>query len=181
MARRRSQPEANRTDRLLAHVRERFPVFADNLPLMRGVERELTEYLAGESSWRVIAALRRHVADPDYLRAVGQGGHRYSLFGDPVETISEAEREYALAQLHDREADSAASHDPQAFFCGVRAVLLHQVGSRFDDHTRERTAEMLTGPIPTEGVQRLAGWLLECPGAEPWLNAVEAELTDLVG
>lgn len=180
MARRRSETTENRTDQLLAHVRQRFPAFAENLPLMRGVERELAPYLSGESSWRVVAVVRRHVADPDYLRAVGQGGLRHSLFGDPVEEISEAEREFALAQLHDREANSAASHDPQAFFCGVRAVLLHQVGKRFDAETRQRTAEMLAGPIPPEGVHRLASGLLECSAAESWLRTVEAEVADIM-
>jgi hypothetical protein len=180
MARRRGEQSENRVERLLAYLRERFPAIEDNLPLMRGVERELTHYLPNESSWRVIAALRRHVARPDYLRAVGEGEMRHTLFGDPVEEISEAERAFALANLHDAETASTGSQDPQAFFCGVRAVLLHQVALRFDAATRERTTELLDGPIPPEGVRRLAGYLLECDGPEAWLTVVATETSERV-
>lgn len=43
--------------------------------------------------------IRFYVHHPDYLRAVCDGSHRYSLQGEGVEDISEQDKQYAKAKL----------------------------------------------------------------------------------
>ncbi|MEF8792840.1 ProQ/FINO family protein [Thiohalorhabdus sp.] len=142
-------------------------------PLMRGIERELTQSLSGEPGWRVVAALRRHVSDPVYLRAVGQGELRYSLFGDPVGEVTEAERQYALARLHAYEGKPTQSRDPGSFFEGIRTVLLEQVALRFGDEAREKTEQAMRASLPPEAVDRLSHGVLKCKDKESWFALLE--------
>jgi sRNA-binding protein len=178
-----SEHPQSRTDRLLHDLRGKFPALAEFRPLVRGVERELIKQVDQTPSWRVIAALRKHVSEPRYLRAVAQGDSRYNLFGEPVEDITDSEQKFALAVLFENEeadGDSPARQAPEAFTYGVRSVLLVQVGARFGATAREETARQLDGALLPETVEQLAVAILDTTDAEEWRDTVDTMSLDFL-
>lgn len=166
----------DRTERLLSRFRDYYPVMERFLPLVSGVERRLDRDFPKDPSWRIIAALRRHVLDPRYLRSVAAGGYRYTLNGEAGQPVSEDHRQYALLRLSElAEGDEEAGcgeNLSRAVFKGARFVLLQQVVHRFGHQTAQRTAELLAFPLGREAVEELSRDLLDIPDPEAWLARV---------
>ncbi|MFA9461901.1 ProQ/FINO family protein [Thiohalorhabdus sp. Cl-TMA] len=130
-------------------------------------------------SWRKIAALRRHVSDPRYLRAVAQGGKRHNLYGLPVGEITEPERGHALAALYGLTEGDPSQQQQEDFVAGVRMVLLKQVAARFGAGVQDETAEVLSGQLlMPDTVEHLAISLLQCPRVENWRSALDAATSE---
>jgi ProP effector len=92
--------------RVLEHLRNRHDVLAAFLPLASGVDKELLGAHPELPHHLVIAALRHHVAEPDYLTAVAEGAWRYSLADEPVQPITPEEQSYSAARLREVAADA---------------------------------------------------------------------------
>jgi hypothetical protein len=161
----------DRTERLLSRFRDYYPVMERFQPLVSGVERRLSQDFPKEPSWRVIAALRRHVLDPRYLRVVAAGGYRYALDGEAREAVSEDHRQYALLRLRElaEEEEEDAGGLALPVFKGARFVLLQQVVHRFGHQIAQQSAERLDTPLSREEVEELSRQVMELPDAEAWL------------
>ena len=68
-----------RTDEIAEALEAEFEVFRDFLPLASGIETMLAGHFPDDPSWRVLAALRRHVNKAAYLRALVRHQYRYNL------------------------------------------------------------------------------------------------------
>lgn len=82
----------SRTDELVDDMEETIPPIRDFLPLASGIEEELDRHYGEDPTWRIIAALKRHVAKPAYQRAILRYQQRVDLSGEPKGEISEDER-----------------------------------------------------------------------------------------
>jgi hypothetical protein len=168
------------TERLLSRFRDRYPVLEDFYPLASGVDRKLVEDFPREPSWRVIAALRRHVLDPRYLRAVADGEFRYSLDGQRQGPVSEEHREYALMRLSEMEQEQESGLSDQDLsrivYKGARFVLLQQVDYVYGQRTAQQTAELMARPLEKRQVEHLARQLMDGMDSDSWLGRV-AEVT----
>lgn len=170
-----ARPE-NQTERLLSRFRDLYPVLEEFYPLASGVDRQLVEGFPQQPSWRVIAALRRHVLDPRYLRAVADGEFRYSLDGQRQDPVCEGHREHALLRLSEMEQEDnsgPAEEDlSRIVYRGARFVLLQQVSYLYGQQTAQQTAELLSRPLERGQIEDLARRLVDQPDSDSWLGRV---------
>jgi sRNA-binding protein len=95
----------------------------DFRPLVSGIDRQLSEAFPDEPTWRVVAALRSHVNDPRYLRALAEGGQRHTLDGEPRGPVSEDHREHARRRLAELEGPAEAGDGEEDRTEALRARL----------------------------------------------------------
>src|SRR5487761_681363 len=98
---------------VLATLRARFPVLAQNRPLALGIDRAVWQRCSSYSRRRVRAALDIHTCTPAYLAAVARGGMRYDLDGAAVMLITSPHREYAKRLLAQASAQTPAAGVPR--------------------------------------------------------------------
>lgn len=182
MAHKRSQDRegGNSTDELLAGIRRSFPVFADFLPLASGIDQELTDRYTATDNWRLIAALRRHRNDIRYLKAQLRTTERYSLFGDPVAEITEAERAFVAQRLRQRlqegEAEATQEDPLDDFKDGQRLMLIKLANHRFGPEIGRQARAMLAQVGEEKVLEEVGQALVEAASPEDWLAAVERHL-----
>lgn len=103
-----SEIQAKAMDRFLA---DRFEVWLTYKPLALGVEADLYQLMDQNqppASKRVVQRLlRMHCNHGKYLQAVLDNHQRYSLVGEAICDISEAEREHATRTLKEQEDKKA--------------------------------------------------------------------------
>mgnify|MGYP006286613183 CR=1 FL=1 len=104
--------EVSMNERLLAHLREEFPVMKEYRPLASGIDRQIRDELKARKgsppAWRIIAAIRQHVREEPYLEAVSQGGPRFNIRGEPEGEVQRFERSYARRLLRGGQEESDA-------------------------------------------------------------------------
>jgi ProP effector len=164
----------NSAGRLLDKMRQRFPVLADSLPLVSGIENELAPHFAGVPNWRIIAALRRHVNGRRYLEAVLRGEQRFNLLGDPVGEITESERAYARERLNRLGSVSEGASSEADILAdikhGQRLMLSRLVASRFGDDVAEASRPYLERISDEAQLGAVGEALLDCYTADDWLQ-----------
>jgi len=93
---------------VLATLRARFPVLAQNRPLALGIDQAVQLRYPSYSRRRVRAALDIHTRTPAYLAAVAWGGMRYDLDGAAVTLTTSEHREHAKRLLAQASAQTPA-------------------------------------------------------------------------
>ena len=78
---------------------EKFPVFAKNLPLKKGIHLEFREQFPEISHEKIKHVLKKHAKKIDYLKNVAIGTYRYDLNGLECEKISDTDKEFSLKKL----------------------------------------------------------------------------------
>jgi hypothetical protein len=176
-------PHQGATDALLADFRARFPAFSDYLPLVGGIEQELGCHYPDEPTWRVIAALRRHVNEVPYLKAALRQPERFNLMGEPVGEVTSVERAYVrrkLRQLEDAGDSSLEEMSPlEDMRNGQRLLLNKQVAALFGEEVARQSREYLDRIQAEEVLEELGVVLLSCDFAQDWLEALEAKVPAL--
>ena len=155
-------------------MEEAFPVFRDFLPLVSGIEEELTRHFTSDHGWRVIAALKRHVGKPAYLRGILTHQQRFDLNGEPQGEVTEAERLYARDQLQALEAagelDDEAEDPLGRITEGYRLLLCKQVAHRFGQEGASQSRPYLNAVHGEKALEKAGTRLLECESLDDWLS-----------
>jgi hypothetical protein len=151
-----------------------FQVIRDCLPLASGIEDELARHFTDEASWRVIAALKRHVARPAYLRAILRYQQRFDLAGEPKGEVAEDERLHARDQLKALEAAGeldGTQEDPLGRITeGYRLLLCKQVAHRFGHEGARESRAYLEGVHGENALEKAGIRLLDCESLDDWLG-----------
>jgi len=171
------------TDALLDDIRAKFPAFAQYLPLSGGIEQELSRQYPDDPTWRVIAALRRHVNEIPYLKSELRNQERFNLMGDPVGEVTPAERAYVRSKL--RSLEEAGEVSPQEWGPledmrnGQRLLLSKQVAAMFGEDTARQSREYLERIGDEGALEDLGVALLSCELLEDWLDALETRVPEM--
>lgn len=174
-ARESDQTGDNSAGRLLEDIRRRFPVVAEYLPLISGIEDEIGRHFPDVPNWRVIAALRRHVNDSRYLKAILRNEQRHNLLGDPVGEVTESERAHAMERLKklgggaDNE-DAGDGDDLASIKHGQRLMLCKLAGARFGEDVASRSRSLLDQLSEEGQLEEVGVALLDCFDGEEWLQ-----------
>lgn len=164
---------ASRTEELLEDMEEQFPPIRDFLPLASGIEDELERHYSEDSSWRVIAALKRHVAKPAYLRAILRYQQRFDLAGAPKGEVTEDERLHARDQLGTLEAVGQLEEDPLGRITeGYRLLLCKQVNHRFGQEGAHQSRPYLDNVYSEKALEKAGVRLLDCGTLDEWLRVL---------
>jgi hypothetical protein len=158
-----------------------FTVLRDFLPLVSGIEDELARHYSEDTSWRVIAALKRHVAKPAYLRAILRYQQRFDLSGEPKGEVTEEERLHArdqLQALEDAGELDEETADPLGRITeGYRLLLCKQVAHRFGQEGARESRAYLEGVHAEKALEKAGIRLLDCESLDDWLSVL-ATLAD---
>jgi len=168
---------------MLTDLRMRFPVFAEFLPLARGIENELQPYFPNDPNWRIIAALRRHVNDTRYLKTALSRRQRHNLMGQAIGEVSPAERAYMRAKLR-KLAESGEGGPEDAdpmedLKNGQRLMLCAQVDHLFGAEMATTCRPYLEQIAEEKVLEELGVDLLRAGSAEDWLEALRSRVPDL--
>jgi hypothetical protein len=170
------KPTASRTDELVAEMEREFGALRDFLPLVSGIEDELARHYSEDASWRVIAALKRHVAKRAYLRAILRYQQRFDLTGEPKGEVTEEERLHARDQLKALEAagepDDEAADPLGRITEGYRLLLCKQVAHRFGQEGARQSRAYLDDVHAEKALEKAGIRLLDCGSLEEWLRAL---------
>jgi hypothetical protein len=164
----------NSAERLLASMRQRFPVMADFRPLISGIQDELGRHYPDVPNWRIIAALRRHVHDVRYLQAILGCEQRHNLLGDPAGEVTAGERAFArerLSQYGGAAEGADLATDPLADIKhGQRLLLGKLVAARFGEDTAQASRALLNQLDHEDPLAAVGIALLDCPDGDSWLQ-----------
>lgn len=168
--------KGGRTEHMLVEMRKDFPVFEQFLPLASGIEEQLASHFPRDPGWRVIAALRRHVQDPDYLRGLLHNDERFDLNGEVRSYVSEGERHHAQNLLASMgESTEVASSDGADKEEGLRLLIALQSAHKFG-HDMAETVEPYLARLEGEDSLTEAGvQLLDVDSREEWLRVLANE------
>ena len=168
--------KGGRTEHLLVEMRKAFPVFEQFLPLASGIEEQLTIHFPRDPGWRVIAALRRHVHDPEYLRGLLHHDERFDLNGEPRSYISEGERHHALRLLERMGETAEVAEEARTDKAeGLRLLIALQSAHKFG-HDLAETVESYLAHLQSEDALTEAGvQLLDADSREEWLRVLAGE------
>jgi hypothetical protein len=170
--------QGSRTQEILDEMEADIPVIRDFQPLASGIEDTLSRRFPNDPSWRVIAALRRHIQRPAYLRTILSHQERLDLDGKPVARISEAERLHAKEQLAAQgEGIPAEGEDALGQITeGFRLLLCKQIHHRFGSEVARKSRPYLDGLHNETPLEKAGTALLDCSTAQEWLDFLENRL-----
>lgn len=175
-ARETDQTGESSAGRLLEEIRRRFPVVAEYLPLISGIEDEIGRHFPDVPNWRVIAALRRHVNDTRYLKAILRNEQRFNLLGDPAGEVTEGERAHAMERLEKLGASTEVNEDDgggdalEDIRHGQRLMLCKLARARFGEDVVRRGRPLLN-QLGEEGqLEEVGVALLDSFEGEEWLQ-----------
>lgn len=170
----------SRSQAILDEMEEAIPVIRDFQPLASGIEDDLSRRFPEDPSWRVIAALRRHIQRPAYLRAIVTQDARVDINGQTASRISELERVHAREQLAAQGERSGAEAKDEDILGGMtegfRLLLCKQIHHRFDAETARQSRTYLDQVHDEASLEKAAMALLDCTSAEDWLAFLENRL-----
>lgn len=169
--------EGGRTGTLLAKMRESLPIFGQSLPLASGIEEQLTSHFSAPN-WRVIAALRRHVQAPEYLRGLLQNDQRFDLNGEVRSYVSEEERRYARHKLErmGEKAEVALEEETNTDKTeGLRLLITLQSAHKFGHDMAEQVEPFLNRMEGEDALMEAGVKLLEVDSREEWLAVLESK------
>jgi ProP effector len=166
-----------RTYHILEEMRRAFPVLQDFQPLASGIEDSLAAHFPRDPAWRVIAALRRHVQDSRYLRAIIDGEARYDLNGEVRSYISEGERHHAQRLLRERGEEApggktGAKGGPPADEGkeeGLRLLIALQSAHRFGSGISQEVQPYLEALESEDALTEAGVRLLDAASRQEWL------------
>lgn len=154
-------------------MEEQFPPIRDFLPLVSGIEDELTRHYSGDHGWRVIAALKRHVGKPAYLRSLLRYQQRFNLAGEPQGEVSEDDRLFARDQLEELEGAGKVDEDPLGRITeGYRLLLCKQVSHRFGQDGAHQSRPYLDNVYSEKALEKAGVRLLDCGTLDEWLQVL---------
>ncbi|MBK9952910.1 MAG: hypothetical protein IPP10_15790 [Candidatus Competibacteraceae bacterium] len=113
----RSADQSSDSDptKLLADLRERFPVLADFRPPKIRIHLDVRAALEGSGpSIRIARAMHCHANHGLYLKALAKGGPRYNLAGEVDGEVTEEQRRHAIQQLKERQRARKKKPKPPA-------------------------------------------------------------------
>lgn len=173
-------PKGGRIEHLLTEMRNDFPVFEQCLPLASGIEEELTPHFPRDPGWRVIAALRRHVHESDYLRGLLRNNERYGLHGEVRSHVSEGERHHAQ-RLLERMGESVeiptevSATGGMAKEDGLRLLITLQSAHKFGHDMVESVEPYLVRLEGEDALTEVGVQLLDVDSREEWLRVLACE------
>ncbi|MCT8862351.1 RNA chaperone ProQ [Shewanella xiamenensis] len=158
------------TNAILAYLYETFPLCfiaeGETKPLKIGLFQDLAERLADDSKvskTQLRVALRRYTSSWRYLKSVKAGAQRVDLDGQPCGELEQEHIDHAQAMLKESQEKAKAKRAAQA----AKAA---QAGKAPAKKAPKKVA------VPARKTERPAK---VAPKAEPAVNLVQAQLTDL--
>ena len=158
------------TNAILAYLYETFPLCfiaeGETKPLKIGLFQDLAERLADDSKvskTQLRVALRRYTSSWRYLKSVKAGAQSVDLDGQPCGELEQEHIDHAQAMLKESQEKAKAKRAAQA----AKAA---QAGKAPAKKAPKKVA------VPARKTERPAK---VAPKAEPAVNLVQAQLTDL--
>lgn len=158
------------TNAILAYLYETFPLCfiaeGETKPLKIGLFQDLAERLADDSKvskTQLRVALRRYTSSWRYLKSVKAGAQRVDLDGQPCGELEQEHIDHAQAMLKESQEKAKAKRAAQA-------AKVAQAGKAPAKKAPKKVA------VPARKTERPAK---VAPKAEPAVNLVQAQLTDL--
>ena len=158
------------TNAILAYLYETFPLCfiaeGETKPLKIGLFQDLAERLADDSKvskTQLRVALRRYTSSWRYLKSVKAGAQRVDLDGQPCGELEQEHIDHAQAMLKESQEKAKAKRAAQA-------AKVAPAGKAPAKKAPKKVA------VPARKTERPAK---AAPKAEPAVNLVQAQLTDL--
>ncbi|BDA60393.1 RNA chaperone ProQ [Shewanella xiamenensis] len=158
------------TNAILAYLYETFPLCfiaeGETKPLKIGLFQDLAERLADDSKvskTQLRVALRRYTSSWRYLKSVKAGAQRVDLDGQPCGELEQEHIDHAQAMLKESQEKAKAKRTAQA-------AKVAPAGKAPAKKAPKKVA------VPARKTERPAK---VAPKAEPAVNLVQAQLTDL--
>ncbi|MEL4293079.1 RNA chaperone ProQ [Shewanella xiamenensis] len=158
------------TNAILAYLYETFPLCfiaeGETKPLKIGLFQDLAERLADDSKvskTQLRVALRRYTSSWRYLKSVKAGAQRVDLDGQPCGELEQEHIDHAQAMLKESQEKAKAKRAAQA----AKVALAGKAPAK---KAPKKVA------VPARKTERPAK---VAPKAEPAVNLVQAQLTDL--
>ena len=158
------------TNAILAYLYETFPLCfiaeGETKPLKIGLFQDLAERLADDSKvskTQLRVALRRYTSSWRYLKSVKAGAQRVDLDGQPCGELEQEHIDHAQAMLKESQEKAKAK----------RAAQAAKVAPAGKAPAKKAPKKVAVPARKTERPAKVA------PKAEPAVNLVQAQLTDL--
>lgn len=158
------------TNAILAYLYETFPLCfiaeGETKPLKIGLFQDLAERLADDSKvskTQLRVALRRYTSSWRYLKSVKAGAQRVDLDGQPCGELEQEHIDHAQAMLKESQEKAKAK----------RAAQAAKVAPAGKAPAKKAPKKVAVPARKTERPTKVA------PKAEPAVNLVQAQLTDL--
>lgn len=158
------------TNAILAYLYETFPLCfiaeGETKPLKIGLFQDLAERLADDSKvskTQLRVALRRYTSSWRYLKSVKAGAQRVDLDGQPCGELEQEHIDHAQAMLKESQEKAKAK----------RAAQAAKVAPAGKAPAKKAPKKVAVPARKTERPAKVA------PNAEPAVNLVQAQLTDL--
>lgn len=158
------------TNAILAYLYETFPLCfiaeGETKPLKIGLFQDLAERLADDSKvskTQLRVALRRYTSSWRYLKSVKAGAQRVDLDGQPCGELEQEHIDHAQAMLKESQEKAKAK----------RAAQAAKVAPAGKAPAKKAPKKVAAPARKTERPAKVA------PKAEPAVNLVQAQLTDL--
>ncbi|KEK28098.1 RNA chaperone ProQ [Shewanella xiamenensis] len=158
------------TNAILAYLYETFPLCfiaeGETKPLKIGLFQDLAERLADDSKvskTQLRVALRRYTSSWRYLKSVKAGAQRVDLDGQPCGELEQEHIDHAQAMLKESQEKAKAK----------RAAQATKVAPAGKAPAKKAPKKVAVPARKTERPAKVA------PKAEPAVNLVQAQLTDL--